>query len=94
MKPTTDKISVQRNALFAKLSEIVKAAAASNVNVLCFQEAWSKLSLPSKQNEIIFVIKLFIFKICHLHSAREKSIHGVSLLKMLSMDHQLFSFKM
>lgn len=43
VKPTTDSITVQRDAIHGKIQEIVKAAAASNVNVICFQEAWSKL---------------------------------------------------
>lgn len=43
VKLTTDKIAIQRDALHAKIGEIVKAAAASNVNIICFQEAWSKL---------------------------------------------------
>lgn len=42
VRPTTDKISDQRDAIFAKITEIVKAAAASNVNIICFQEAWSE----------------------------------------------------
>lgn len=42
VKPTTDKISVQRDAIIEKVTKIVEAAAASGVNVLCFQEAWSK----------------------------------------------------
>lgn len=42
VKPTTDKIQVQRDAIFEKIAEIVRAAAASDVNILCLQEAWSK----------------------------------------------------
>ena len=45
VEPTTEKLSVQRDALYKKIGVIVKAAAASNVNIICFQEAWSKLPL-------------------------------------------------
>ncbi|KAJ6643344.1 Beta-ureidopropionase, partial [Pseudolycoriella hygida] len=38
---TTEPIHVQREAIFAKIKNIVKAAAASNVNIICFQEAWT-----------------------------------------------------
>lgn len=40
--PTTDKVSAQRDAIVEKVTNIVEAAAASNVNIICFQEAWSK----------------------------------------------------
>lgn len=39
---TTEPVHVQRDALHAKLTAIIKAAAASDVNVLCMQEAWSE----------------------------------------------------
>lgn len=42
VKPTSDKINEQRDAIVEKVTKIVEAAAASGVNVLCFQEAWSK----------------------------------------------------
>lgn len=42
VKPTTEKICVQRDAIVEKVTKIVEAAAASGVNVICFQEAWSK----------------------------------------------------
>jgi len=38
---TTEPIHVQREALYTKIKTIVKAAAASNVNIICFQEAWT-----------------------------------------------------
>lgn len=41
VKPTTDSIQAQRDAIFEKIGRIVEAAAASDVNILCFQEAWS-----------------------------------------------------
>lgn len=43
VQPTTDKIEDQRNAIHAKIDKIIKAAARSGVNILCFQEAWSML---------------------------------------------------
>lgn len=42
VKPTNETISVQRDAIVEKVTKIVEAAAASGVNVICFQEAWSK----------------------------------------------------
>lgn len=42
VEPTTEKISVQRDALHVKVGSIIKAAAASNVNIICLQEAWSE----------------------------------------------------
>lgn len=42
VEPTTEKISVQRDALHIKIGIIIHAAAASNVNVICLQEAWSE----------------------------------------------------
>lgn len=38
--PTTAPITEQRSKLYEKISNIVKAAALCNVNVLCLQEAW------------------------------------------------------
>lgn len=42
VKATTDKISVQRDAILEKVSIIIEAAAASKVNIICLQEAWSE----------------------------------------------------
>ncbi len=42
VEPTTRKINVQRDALHMKISKIIQAAAASKVNVICLQEAWSQ----------------------------------------------------
>lgn len=44
VKPTTDKLTDQRDAIFEKVTKLIQAAAASNVNIICFQEAWSKVS--------------------------------------------------
>lgn len=41
VEPTTEKVSVQRDALHGKIGKIIQAAAASNVNIICLQEAWS-----------------------------------------------------
>ncbi|XP_031622262.1 beta-ureidopropionase [Contarinia nasturtii] len=38
---TTEKIGAQRDAIVEKITKIVEAAAASNVNIICFQEAWT-----------------------------------------------------
>lgn len=41
---TTEPIEKQREAIWKKITNIIKAAAAAGVNVLCMQEAWSKLA--------------------------------------------------
>ncbi|CAI6351350.1 unnamed protein product [Macrosiphum euphorbiae] len=38
--PTTAPLVEQRNAIYQKISKIIKLAAEANVNVLCLQEAW------------------------------------------------------
>lgn len=43
VRPTTDPINVQRDAIHAKIQKMVEAAATAAVNIICFQEAWSKL---------------------------------------------------
>jgi beta-ureidopropionase len=40
--PTTAPVKAQRDAILERVAKIVDAAAACGVNVLCFQEAWSK----------------------------------------------------
>lgn len=45
VKPTSDPVTVQRDALFDKMKGVLEAAAAAKVNVLCFQEAWSTFPL-------------------------------------------------
>lgn len=45
---TTEPIHVQRDAIYAKVSKMIKAAALCNVNVLCLQEAWSKFTYKIK----------------------------------------------
>lgn len=53
VKLTTDKISIQRDAIIEKVTKIIEAAAASKVNVICFQEAWSEfLKLRFQTNKI------------------------------------------
>ena len=42
VKDTSENVVVQREALYQRMAEIIKAAALAQVNVLCFQEAWSK----------------------------------------------------
>lgn len=43
--PTSVEIPAQRNALFEKIEKLIRAAAASKVNILCLAEAWSKLCI-------------------------------------------------
>jgi beta-ureidopropionase len=38
--PTTDRVSVQRQKIFEKVTKIIEAAAFENVNILCLQELW------------------------------------------------------
>lgn len=42
LTPTTEPIGVQREALYERITNMIEAAALSNVNVICMQEAWSK----------------------------------------------------
>lgn len=44
---TTEPIDKQREAIWKKITKIIKAAAAAGVNVLCMQEAWSKFEIIS-----------------------------------------------
>lgn len=39
---TTEPIEIQRNSIFAKITKIIQAAAADDVNIVCLQEAWSE----------------------------------------------------
>ncbi|XP_049871487.1 uncharacterized protein LOC126370583 [Pectinophora gossypiella] len=39
--PTDRPVDEQRNAIFEKVSHIIEAAAAEDVNILCLQETWS-----------------------------------------------------
>lgn len=41
--PTEEPVAEQRAALHNRIKDIIKAAALCNVNILCLQEAWSKL---------------------------------------------------
>ena len=40
--PTTASVSEQRNAIFKRIEFIVKVASMCGVNIICFQETWSK----------------------------------------------------
>lgn len=42
VRPTTDPIEQQRQAIHLRIAEILEVAAKAGVNVVCFQEAWSK----------------------------------------------------
>lgn len=41
--PTTAPVDKQREAIWNKIRLIIKTAAAAEVNIICMQEAWSKL---------------------------------------------------
>lgn len=43
VEPTTAPISQQREAIHSRIREIVEIAAICKVNIICFQEAWSKI---------------------------------------------------
>src|SRR5699024_194524 len=42
VRPTTDPVEEQRRAIHQRIAEILEVAAKAGVNVVCFQEAWSK----------------------------------------------------
>ena len=41
VRPTTDDVADQRDALFERIEKIIDAAALSGVNIVCLQEAWT-----------------------------------------------------
>jgi len=41
LRPTTDPISQQRDALHTRIAEMLEVAAACGVNIACMQEAWT-----------------------------------------------------
>ena len=42
VKAPCEEVLDQRDALYKRMTSIIQAAALAKVNVLCFQEAWSK----------------------------------------------------
>ena len=44
LKDTSENVNAQREALYQRIGIIIEAAALAQVNVLCLQEAWSKIS--------------------------------------------------
>lgn len=61
--PTTAKREAQLDALLVKIEKFIQAAAASNVNIICFPEAWSE-STKTKINGLsrtTIVINEFTF---------------------------------
>jgi beta-ureidopropionase len=52
VKSTSEDVIVQRDALHQRMTSIIEAAALAKVNVLCFQEAWSKFQLDVPYTEI------------------------------------------
>lgn len=47
VRPTTDPVEEQRQAIHQRIADILEVAGKSGVNVVCFQEAWSKFFLLS-----------------------------------------------
>lgn len=45
---TSQPVAEQREAIHSFISKMIHAAAESKVNILCFQEAWSKFSTNTK----------------------------------------------
>lgn len=92
--PTTEPIAAQRDALLSKIGQIIGVAHLNGVNIICMQEAWSKLSTFRKEIYIYFLLHYVSpEQTCHSPSALERNIHGVSLLSQLRMDPQLFFYK-
>lgn len=50
VRPTTDSVEEQRKALHKRIEEILKIANLCHVNIICFQEAWSKYYLSNLVN--------------------------------------------
>ena len=42
VRPTTDPVMEQRDAIHKRIESILEVAALCGVNVVCLQEAWSK----------------------------------------------------
>lgn len=53
---TSAPVSAQRDAIHNKAIKFVEAAAQSNVNILCFQEAWSKKGTHDLEGEYLMII--------------------------------------
>lgn len=72
-----------KEAMFKMAREALDAAAAMNVNVFCFQEAWSECLIYLKVENNTFNE---FSQICRLRFAPEKSTRGVNMLKLRNMD--------
>jgi hypothetical protein len=73
VKSTDEDVVVQRDGLYQRMVPIIEAAALAKVNVLCFQEAWSKK----------FKIKPWFFRnLC------EKTFAGKFILKKNYLDQK------
>lgn len=69
--PTTAPLVEQRNAIYQKISKIIKLAAEANVNVLCLQEAWRKTA--NKKCIHIYLLmkyKCFSYALCVLYTRK------------------------
>ena len=60
IKDTSENVNVQRDALYQRMAVIMEAAALAGINVLCFQEAWSKIS----NSNIFHVYKVYFIQGC------------------------------
>lgn len=40
VRPTSDQLKEQREAIFDRVAKLVEAAAYCGVNIICFQELW------------------------------------------------------
>ena len=66
--PTTAPIHVQRDALHEKVSNILRVASAAGVNVICFQEAWSRLDVLMERRIVDNLGRIFSYAVRVLHS--------------------------
>ena len=72
VKSTSEDVVSQRDALHKRMTTIVEAAALAKVNVLCFQEAWSKLlDVMTRSHLQIFI---FSHAIRVLHTRKDKVV--------------------
>lgn len=66
--PTTDPVAAQRDALLAKIGEIIGVAHQCGVNIVCMQEAWSKFTINWFLLHFFTTIYLHRYAICILYT--------------------------
>lgn len=73
-EPTTEAISVQRNAIYRKIGDLIDAAGSCGVNIICLQEAWRKLIkyLFNMLYKYLFLIIYFVKAMPFAFCTREK----------------------